>query len=324
MCGACRACQPITMDFFVDGSFQQLFSDLEEQDVEVTDWQLLPHYGINNNNSNNSVNQNDINKVPPDDYIAKLTNYENNIDERHNMQLEDNFVSGCLPNSTHIAEEEMLQQSLDYLLSSSYSSVENMPSNDKNLPSMMMLNEQLSEWEEKFLDNFVEIPELVDFLPDKTPLCNDNCEDFLQESSENLRLHPAQCMGSVELSHDAEKSYCCQFRDCSKAYTKPAHLKAHLRRHMGEKPYVCSWPNCTWKFSRSDELARHRRSHSGIKPYKCDFCNKCFARSDHLTKHRKVHERRLLAANKAGKTANGILPQSVLCVRPGRKRKNQL
>ncbi|XP_043864391.1 Krueppel-like factor 9 [Drosophila mojavensis] len=208
---------------------------------------------------------------------------------------------------------------------------------------------ELSDWEQRLLDHFVEIPELIDILPERTPLCTDMCDDFLQESNNNLRLaaptSPAAAATAaasaasspsssaaaaampLQLSHNAagEKGYLCTFGSCEKLYAKPAHLKAHLRRHLGEKPYACNWPDCSWRFSRSDELARHRRSHSGVKPYKCDYCAKCFARSDHLTKHRKVHERRLLAATRSGKLLpNGPLPQSVYAVRPGRKRKNQL
>ncbi|XP_004530568.2 Krueppel-like factor 15 [Ceratitis capitata] len=187
----------------------------------------------------------------------------------------------------------------------------------------------MSDWEEKFLDNYIEIDELIDFLPEKTPLCTETCEHFLIESSKNLKLHrrarvPKRVSATSSQADQPTNGYPCTFATCDKVYAKPAHLKAHMRRHMGEKPYTCDWPACTWKFSRSDELARHRRSHSGVKPYKCNYCLKCFARSDHLTKHRKVHERRLLAASKAGKAIDGVLPHSVLTVRPGRKRKNQL
>lgn len=172
-------------------------------------------------------------------------------------------------------------------------------------------------------------------LPDKTLFCNDSCNLFLKESSENLQLTNLQTFSPTEQSsfyhhpttvlnaqstvqqtniapdvHDLDKIFICTYEDCKKVYAKPAHLKAHLRRHAGDKPYVCNWPNCTWKFSRSDELARHRRSHSGVKPYKCNYCTKCFSRSDHLTKHRKVHERKMAKLK-------GIWP-TVMPHRPGR------
>lgn len=159
--------------------------------------------------------------------------------------------------------------------------------------------------ENLLFDNCVECPEWKlsnEQLPDKTVFCSESCNLFLKESSESLlsNLHSFDPEKSKNFpldvtNNDHDKLFVCTFNDCKKVYAKSAHLKAHLRRHIGLKPYVCSWPNCTWKFSRSDELSRHRRSHSGVKPYQCLYCTKCFSRSDHLTKHRKVHERKMAA-----------------------------
>ncbi|XP_075155029.1 Kruppel-like factor 15 [Haematobia irritans] len=333
------------MDFFADGGFHQLYCDLNESKEWDVDY---------------SVQYESCNSSSWDDYNHYYRD-EKDMDgaemhEEPSLYFEDNQTAFIMDHQTPQSEDflnltdisdKQFQLNLDYLLNTNshdsmdlqgYSYYTNV------VPDYYPSN--LSDWEEKFLDNYIEIPELVDFLPDKTPLCTDTCNHFLQESAENLKIFnsppgsPASlrsCQSSSPSSHknprnnhnpstkeNNDKTYPCHFGDCGKIYAKPAHLKAHLRRHMGEKPYVCTWSDCTWRFSRSDELARHRRSHSGIKPYKCDFCAKCFARSDHLTKHRKVHERRLLAASKAGKMLGGIVPQSVLTVRPGRKRKNQL
>jgi Zinc finger, C2H2 type len=161
-------------------------------------------------------------------------------------------------------------------------------------------------------------------LPEKTLLCSDSCNLVLKESSENLKLNamhfqetrraPNKIQTIRPIAENENKVFPCTFGGCQKVYAKPAHLKAHLRRHMGDKPYVCTWHGCEWKFSRSDELARHRRSHLGIKPYKCIYCPKSFARSDHLAKHRKVHERKLAALNKT-KQIWSNLPK----VKPGRR-----
>lgn len=197
-------------------------------------------------------------------------------------------------------------------------------------------------------------------LPDRTLFCNDSCDAFLRESSDGLMTNyfetscpagssdrsssvwyhsneqnvivyevpstPPESTSSGDAVHSgssdeaSSSTFPCTFGDCHKVYAKPAHLKAHLRRHVGDKPYICNWSGCTWKFSRSDELSRHRRSHSGVKPYKCGYCTKCFARSDHLTKHRKVHERKMAKLRGSGASAPTTwhqLPPG----RPGRRPK---
>lgn len=119
-------------------------------------------------------------------------------------------------------------------------------------------------------------------LPDKTPLCNNSCDNFLKENLIGVSPLGGQSQPPlIELCNRTnvsmksnvddnkkkktveEKHFICNYEACRKVYAKPAHLKAHLRRHIGDKPYICNWTNCTWRFSRSDELARHRRSHSG-------------------------------------------------------------
>lgn len=105
-----------------------------------------------------------------------------------------------------------------------------------------------------------------DNLPDQTLMCTDSCAQFLKESSEILRVNSLKFQQkdeSVErvmrsVGEDEEKVfYDCSFGDCKKTYSKPAHLRAHLRRHLGLKPYFCNFPNCSWKFSRSDELGKN-------------------------------------------------------------------
>jgi hypothetical protein len=104
-----------------------------------------------------------------------------------------------------------------------------------------------------------------DNLPDETLMCTDSCEKFLKESSEilrekSLKFQQRDNNSSTEIKSDksSEKIYFnCNVGDCQKTYSKPAHLRAHLRRHLGLKPYFCNFPNCSWKFSRSDELGKN-------------------------------------------------------------------
>ncbi|XP_017038903.1 Krueppel-like factor 6 [Drosophila ficusphila] len=310
------------MDFFATGGFQQLYSDLDEEPLAGGD-ALLNHASVADFECSYVAGgfPSDSHHLEEPDYCGIIT-----LDSNNNNNNNNNYNSSGSGVMTDLSYAENPSLFIDF-------------------NELAVCPPDLSDWEQRLLDNFVEIPELVDFLPERTPLCTDNCADFLEESNSNLRLAgpppeilapdrspatsvdnstPAQPDSSptLQMSENAagERGYLCTFGNCDKIYAKPAHLKAHLRRHLGEKPYVCSWPDCVWRFSRSDELARHKRSHSGVKPYKCDYCAKCFARSDHLTKHRKVHERRLLAASRAGR----ILSDDLYAVRPGRKRRNQL
>ncbi|XP_046274861.1 Krueppel-like factor 17 [Marmota monax] len=86
------------------------------------------------------------------------------------------------------------------------------------------------------------------------------------------------------------RPYCCQYKNCGKAYTKRSHLVSHQRKHTGEKPYRCTWEGCPWSFFRSDELGRHMRIHTRYRPYECDQCGRQFMRSDHLRQHQRIHQ----------------------------------
>ncbi|GAB0097962.1 Krueppel-like factor 3 [Sergentomyia squamirostris] len=206
----------------------------------------------------------------------------------------------CSPPETQVVTEETVYLNLD---SSSLLPIQDTCSSWTSTDSCRF------DWELNLEQLFLEDPTpMLASLPEKTPLCSDSCDIFLKESSENLKF--------IRKSPE-EKIFYCTFGTCGKSYAKSAHLKAHLRRHLGDKPYACIWPNCSWRFSRSDELSRHRRSHSGVKPYHCDYCPKSFARSDHLSKHRRVHERKILSGKMKGVWK--ALPPA----KPGRKPKKQ-
>ena len=231
--------------------------------------------------------------------------------------LTDDFLS----NGFHqFYAEEFLGLEMDYNVLSD--------SNNNNLPDLNLNKEAINcptavQNLEVNIENFILDHSCSDscsiweaehsILPEKTFLCNDSCNLFLNFDISKYQKKP---LNRACTSTNQQASFVCMFEQCNKIYKKPAHLKAHMRRHLGDKPYQCKWPNCSWKFSRSDELSRHFRSHSGVKPYPCDYCQKSFSRSDHLSKHRKVHEKKI-ASNKM-KAIWVSLPRG----KPGRRPKN--
>lgn len=341
----------LTDDFLSNGGFQQLYTTVEYPDdiylwdrrsmeykcqdnMENTDLNNTNFYEINISNENNNQNYNQVpntmicnsvNMLVQSDignceYSSREYNSSSNSDQVYNSGTTANRIDTDAPNEDLLTD--MDQWKLDHA-----DDLTPINSNDweLNLDNLLF---------ENTFDNGVPTD-----LPEKTFFCNDSCNLFLKESSENLNTNLQNFRPSTKLPEiaftpspnkrrsasienkapstncDDDKVFICTYGECKKVYAKAGHLKAHLRRHIGDKPYVCLWPNCTWKFSRSDELSRHRRSHSGIKPYKCDYCTKCFSRSDHLTKHRKVHERKMAAMKIKAVWTN--LPQG----RPGRRPK---
>lgn len=299
------------MDDFFSNGFFKFFNEIDE---ELLTWEddYNNYYEPTTNTADDSQNQNQYNQSNSfgnystnQSVLSYDSDYDIVFSELKNMQqpsvISDNNINELPP----IFDNRDWETNIETLLFD----------NSIEFSSELLTNHQ--QHEQQSLAS--------QYLPDKTVLCNDSCTIFLKESAENLYTNlqtfsmpasPESLTSSVnsqqlttnnnnEILSTDKIMFPCTFVGCAKNYAKAAHLKAHLRRHIGDKPYVCTWPECTWKFSRSDELARHRRSHSGIKPYECIYCTKCFSRSDHLSKHRKVHERKMaLAANKMKNSMN--------------------
>ena len=71
---------------------------------------------------------------------------------------------------------------------------------------------------------------------------------------------------------------------CTKEFSRPDKLKAHIIAHSGSKPYRCAM--CGRMFTRRQHVREHERVHAQNFRLHCERCKQGFTQQSSLKKHR--------------------------------------
>ena len=102
---------------------------------------------------------------------------------------------------------------------------------------------------------------------------------------------PAHLKSHIQQTHICHRPCECDFEGCGKRFYTPQHLTVHRRVHTGERPFVCPYENCRKAFTTAGNLKNHIRTHTGERPYACKYptCERRFAEMSSLRKHELTH-----------------------------------
>lgn len=220
---------PITEDFLSSG-FQQLYSELNEDEIFLWDSDLL----INNNSdicNNNNNNSNYFNPEPiyynEADQFSFCDNSVNFNEPYEQQDWDLNLESLVLENSIEFSTEYSLT----------------LP--EKTLFCSDSCNLFLKESSENLNLNLNQQKDEKHF-----PCTFGSCMKIYAKAA-HLKAHLRRHLG--------DKPYICNWPECTWKFSRSDELARHRRSHSGIKPFKCIY--CTKCFARSDHLAKHRKVH---------------------------------------------------------------
>ncbi|XP_023348325.1 zinc finger protein 84 isoform X3 [Eurytemora carolleeae] len=129
------------------------------------------------------------------------------------------------------------------------------------------------------------IDELDEFLNDSDGSSKTEVKGYTRGVEGSRRCPCKNCCDPTYIPVNGVRVHTCILKhECTKTFTKIAHLKAHIRANNNERPYTCSWKGCHKSFVRRDELKRHAWIHTGETRFRCD-CGRGYGRADHYRTH---------------------------------------
>ncbi|KAI4227319.1 MAG: hypothetical protein L6R36_002526 [Xanthoria steineri] len=123
------------------------------------------------------------------------------------------------------------------------------------------------------------------------------------------------------------KTHLCTYKDCGRAFNRPAKLAEHVLSHTNSRPFVCPHKACTKDFLRKSHLSHHLKSaHSDVRDHVCQWpgCEKNFTTATRLKRHLAAHQGRTkhqCTVTGCGQTfrKHGTLQKHIAIVHEGRK-----
>ncbi|KAL8759070.1 MAG: hypothetical protein Q9199_001024 [Rusavskia elegans] len=155
---------------------------------------------------------------------------------------------------------------------------------------------------------------------------DDSSSDSASESISKTPLTPVSSTASPRFPSEL-KTHLCTYKDCGRAFNRPAKLAEHVLSHTNSRPFVCPHKPCTKDFLRQSHLSHHLKStHSDVRDYVCQWpgCEKSFTTATRLKRHHAAHEGRTkhqCAVIGCGQTfrKHGTLQKHIAIVHEGRK-----
>ncbi|KAL8923334.1 MAG: hypothetical protein Q9172_003175 [Xanthocarpia lactea] len=150
--------------------------------------------------------------------------------------------------------------------------------------------------------------------------------DSGSETTSNTLLTPSSSTASPHYPSEL-KTHLCTYKDCGKAFNRPAKLAQHVLSHTNTRPFVCPHESCSKDFLRRSHLSHHIKSaHSDVRDYACEWpgCEKSFITATRLKRHHGAHEGRTkfqCTVSGCGQTfrKHGTLQKHIVTVHEGRK-----